>query len=155
VRARPKRGFRTTRSLAGGSPEGAAAPSREYCPRVVARVKEISVNKRLRILAAATAVAFLATGTLSTAEEQAKPPMHMHKSNMDHRSDKEVAIEYQDEATQLREQAQSHRELAQAYRARTAGKVNYGQIAKHCDNLAKFYEDAAREAESISSDLKQ
>jgi len=29
----------------------------------------------------------------------------------------------------------------------------YGQIAGHCDQLAKFYEDAAQEAEAISSGL--
>jgi hypothetical protein len=79
----------------------------------------------------------------------------MHKSDMNHRSDKEVAAESKDEATQLRATAQSHRELAKAYRARTAAKVNYAQIARHCDNLAKFYEDAAKEAEAISSGLNQ
>jgi hypothetical protein len=81
--------------------------------------------------------------------------MHMHKSEMHHRSDKEAAAQYKDEATQLREKAQSHRTLANQYRARTGGKVNYAQIAAHCDNLAKFYENAAKEADAIVSGLAE
>ena len=113
------------------------------------------MNKRHVVFAAVTAVAFLATGTLSVAEEQAKPPMHMHKSSMDHRSDQEAAAEYKDEATQLREKAQSHRALAKAYRARTGAKVNYAQIAGHCEKLAEFYENAAKEADAIASGLNE
>ena len=114
------------------------------------------MNRRLNALVGLTAVALLSTGTLSfAAEEQAKPPMHMHKSDMDHRSDKEVAAEYKDEATTLREKAESHRTLAQQYRTRTGGKADYAQIAKHCDNLSKFYQDAAKEAEAISSGLSK
>lgn len=111
------------------------------------------MNKRLFVFAAATAAALFATGTLAVAEEQAKPPMHMHKSTMDHRTDKEAAAEYKDEATQLREKAESHRALAKAYRARTGGKANYTQIAGHCDKLAEFYEAAAKEAEAVASGL--
>lgn len=113
------------------------------------------MNKRLVTLVTATAVALLATASMSMAEEQAKPPMHMHKSTMDHRTDKEAAVEYKDEATRLREQAESHRALAKAYRARTAGKIDYAQIASHCDKLAAFYDDAAKEADAIASGLKQ
>jgi len=113
------------------------------------------VNKHAVVLAALAVLALLATGTLTLAEEQDKQPMHMQKSDMSHRSDQEVAGEYKDEATQLRERAELHRALANAYRARTAGKVNYAQIARHCDNLAKFYEDAAKEADAITSALKQ
>lgn len=113
------------------------------------------MNRRFNALIGLSAVALLASSSLSFAQGQAKPPMHMHKSEMDHRTDKEVAVEYKDEATTLREKAQSHRALASQYAARTSGKVNYSQIAKHCENLAKFYEDAAREADAISSGLSK
>lgn len=113
------------------------------------------MNRRFYVLLAPSAMALLATGTLTFAQEESKPPMHMHKSQMDHRSDQEVAAEYKDEATQLREKAASHHALATQYRARTGGKVNYTQIAKHCDNLARLYEDAAKEAEAVSSGLHE
>ena len=113
------------------------------------------MKRRFNVLVGLSAMALLAAGTLSFAAEETKPPMHMHKSEMDHRPDKEVAVEYKDEATQLREKADSHRALAHHYRARTGGKVNYAQIADHCDKLAKFYDDAAKEADAISSGLSK
>jgi hypothetical protein len=82
----------------------------------------------------------------------------MHKSEMKHeQSDKEVAADYKSEAQQLREKAASHRKLAELYRTRTSpkGGANFESIAKHCDRLAKFYTDAAKEAESVSSELSK
>lgn len=113
------------------------------------------MNRPLTALVGLSAVTLLATSTLSFAAEPSKPPMHMHKSEMNHRSEQEAAVEYKSEATQLREMAQSHRTLANQYRARTGGKVNYAQIAVHCDNLAKFYENAAQEADAIASGLEK
>lgn len=115
------------------------------------------MNRRFNALVGLSAVALLATSSLSFAQEPAKPPMHMHKSEMDHRSDKEVAVEYKDEATALREKAESHRKLAKLYMGRTPvkGTANYASVAKHCENLAKLYEDAAKEADAISSGLSQ
>jgi hypothetical protein len=112
------------------------------------------MNRR-RSLVGLSAVALVAAGSLSFAAEESKPPMHMHKSEMDHRSDSEVAAEYKSEATQLREKAESHRKLAQLYRTRTPPKsqASYESVAKHCDNLAKFYEQAAKEADAVSSEL--
>ena len=74
---------------------------------------------------------------------------------MDHRSDAEVAKEYKSEATQLREKAESHRKLAELYRGRTPvkGAANFESVAKHCDKLAKLYEDAAKEADAVSGEL--
>lgn len=82
----------------------------------------------------------------------------MHKSQMNHdKHDKAVAAEYKSEAEQLREKAESHRKLAQLYKTRTPpkGRASYANVAKHCENLANFYEQAAREAEAVSSELNQ
>lgn len=115
------------------------------------------MNRRI-VIALATAVTLFG-GTASFAQEQkeSKPPMHMHKSEMDHRSDKEVATEYKSEATQLAQKAESHRKLAQLYRGRTPpkGTANYEPVAKHCDNLAQFYEQAAKEAEGVAAELSK
>lgn len=112
-----------------------------------------------RIIVALTTGAMLLGGTAAFAQEQtdSKPPMHMHKSEMDHRSDKDVATEYKSEATQLREKAASHRKLAKLYRGRTPvkGGANYENVAQHCDQLAKFYEDAAKEAEGVAAELSK
>jgi hypothetical protein len=101
--------------------------------------------------------AWLGVAALSIAEEPAKPPMHMHKADMDHRSDAEVATEYKSEATQLREKAESHRKLAEHYRGRTPlkGTANFENAAKHCDKLAQLYEEAAKEAEDVATELNK
>jgi hypothetical protein len=112
------------------------------------------MNRRLGILSSLTAAAFLAATPAVFAEEQ-KPPMHMHKSEMDHRADKDVAAEYRTEAEQLRAKAESHRKLAKVYQGRTApkGGANYANVVKHCEKLAKSYEDAAKEAEGVAGEL--
>lgn len=81
--------------------------------------------------------------------------MHMHKSDMDHRSDKDVSTEYKTEAEQLRAKAESHRKLAKLYAGRTPpkGGANYANVVKHCEKLAKYYEDAAAEAEGVAAEL--
>jgi hypothetical protein len=96
-------------------------------------------------------------GTAAFADEDAKPPMHMHKSEMNHRSDKEVATQYQDEASQLRAKAESHRKLAKLYRGRTPtkGAANYANVVAHCEQLAQFYENAAKEAEGVAAELNK
>jgi hypothetical protein len=113
------------------------------------------MNRRLNALAGLSALAFLAVAPLGVAQDQqGKPPMHMHKIDMMHATDKEVAAEYKSEATQLREKAEAHRKASQIYRSRgTSGKANYANVAKHCDKLATFYEDAAKEAEGVASEL--
>lgn len=115
------------------------------------------MNPRFNVLLGLSAVAFLAIGPLSLAQEPTKPPMHMHKSEMDHRPDKEVAAEYKTEATQLREKSESHRKLAKLYKGRTPvkGPGDYSNVAKHCENLAKLYADAANEAEAVSTELNK
>ena len=113
------------------------------------------MNRRIGALVGLSAVALLASTSLSLRAEDQKPPMHMHKSDMTHKTDTEVAVIYKDEATQLRENADSHRKLAKNYRARGAGKANYSQIAEHCDKLAKLYDEAAKEAEAVSSGLSK
>ena len=113
------------------------------------------MNIRLSALACLSAASLLTAAPLIYAQEASKPAMHMHKSDMDHRGDQEVATEYKDEATQLREKAESHRKLAKLYTGRTASKgaANYANVVKHCEKLAKYYEDAAKEAEAVAAEL--
>lgn len=115
------------------------------------------MNRFMTALTGVSVATVLAAGTLScAAEPQDTPPMHMHKSDMNHdKPDKEVAAEYKSEATQLREKAASHRKLAQLYKHRTLpkGTANFAAVAKHCENLANYYEQAATEAEAVSSEL--
>lgn len=115
------------------------------------------MNHRM-LIALATGVLLLG-GSAAFAEDrnEAKPPMHMHKSEMDHRTDKEVATDYKSEATQLREKAESHRKLAKLYHGRTPpkGAANYENVAKHCEQLAQYYEDAAKEAEGVAAELSR
>jgi hypothetical protein len=115
------------------------------------------MNRRFSVLVGLSAVALLAAGSVSFAAEETKPPMHMHKSEMDHRKDSEVAAEYKSEATQLREKAESHRKLAELYKTRTPpkGSGSYANVAQHCEKLAKFYEDAAKEADAVSTELSK
>jgi hypothetical protein len=85
------------------------------------------------------------------------PGMHMHKSDMTH-SDADAAVEFKGEAAELRAQAESHRRLAKLYQIRTApaGKAtgaNYSSVAKHCERLAKAYDDAAQAAETAAAEL--
>jgi hypothetical protein len=112
-----------------------------------------------RIVMALVTAATLASGAVAFAQdaEPGKPPMHMHKSAMDHRADADVVKEYKSEAAQLREKAQSHRKLAEHYRGRTPmkGGANYENVARHCDKLAQYYENAAKEAEAVTSELSK
>ena len=102
-----------------------------------------------------SALSLLGAGTVVLAQQEHKPDMHMHKSEMAHRPDKEVAAEYKSEATQLREKAQLHRGMAVQYRTKSPHKSggNYENVAQHCDQLAQSYEDAAKEADEVASEL--
>lgn len=113
------------------------------------------MNARINALLGLSAAALFASSPLGLAKEPATPPMHMHKSDMDHRPDKEAAAEYKTEAAKLREQAESHRKLSKLYAGRTAAKggADFSGVAKHCENLAKLYEDAAKEADAMSTEL--
>lgn len=115
------------------------------------------MNRRIVIALASGAVLLGGSAGFAQEDKQAKPPMHMHKSDMDHRTDKEVATEYKSEATQLREKAESHRKLAKNYRTRSPqkGRANYESVAKHCDKLAQLYEDAAKEADGVAAELSK
>jgi hypothetical protein len=115
------------------------------------------MNRRFSALVGLSAVALLAAGSLSFAAEDTKPPMHMHKSQMDHTKDSDVATEYKTEATQLREKAEHHRKLAAIYKTRTPpkGSGSYAKVAQHCEKLAKYYDDAAKEADAVSSELSK
>ena len=112
------------------------------------------MNRRLGILSSLVAASVLVSTPAAFAEEP-KPPMHMHKSEMDHRSDKEVASEYKTEADQLRAKAESHRKLAHLYKGRTPSKggANYANVVKQCEKLAKYYEEAANEADGLAGEL--
>lgn len=115
------------------------------------------MNRRIVIALATGAMLLGGTATFAQEQKESKPPMHMHKSEMDHRGDKEVATEYKSEAAQLREKAESHRKLAKLYHGRTPpkGTANYENVAKHCEKLAQYYEDAAKEAEGVAAELSK
>lgn len=115
------------------------------------------MNRRIVIAFATGAMLLGGTATFAQEQQDSKPPMHMHKTDMDHPSDKEVATKFTSEATQLREKAESHRKLAQLYRGRTPpkGSGNYENVAKHCEQLAQYYENAAKEAEGIAAELNK
>lgn len=103
------------------------------------------MTRRIVIALATGALLFGATAALAQQED------------MDHRSDKDIAKEYQDEAAWLREQAESHRKLAKLYRGRTPPKatVNYNNVAKHCEKLAQYYDESAKEAEGVAAELSK
>ena len=113
------------------------------------------MNRRIVIAAAAGILALSGTASLAQDEKQGNPPMHMHKSEMNHRKDTDVSGEFKSEATQLREKADSHRKLAQAYRTRSPLKAgaSYENVARHCEQLAQYYDDAAKEADAVASEL--
>ena len=100
------------------------------------------MNRRIGALIGLSAVTLLAAGSLSFAADEVK-------------NDSEVATEYKSEATQLREKAQHHRKLAELYKTRTPvkGSGSYTNVAQHCEKLAKYYEDAAKEADAVYSEL--
>ena len=116
------------------------------------------MNSRIGTLVGLSAVALLAIGSSSFAAEESKPPMHMHKSEMNHsKKDSEAADEYKSEAAQLREKAEHHRKLAAIYKTRSPQKRSgsYANVAQHCEKLAKYYEDAAKEAAAVSLELSK
>lgn len=85
-----------------------------------------------------------------------EPGMHMHKSDATHSlPDADAAKAFKGDATELRAMAASHRKLAALYKGRTSpkGTANYSSVAMHCEQLAKSYEDAAKAADAISSEL--
>ena len=115
------------------------------------------MNRRMSALVCLSALSLLGAGSVVVAQQEHKPDMHMHKSELAHRPDKEAAAEYKSEATQLREKAQLHRGMAAQYRTKTPHKSSgsYENVARHCDKLAQSYEDAAKEADEVASELSK
>ena len=113
------------------------------------------MNRPLSALVGLSAVTLLATSTLSFAAEPSKPPMHMHKSELNHRSEQEAAVEYKSEATQLRETGAISPHVGESVSCANRRQGELRKIAVHCDNLAKFYENAAQEADAIASGLEK
>jgi hypothetical protein len=113
------------------------------------------MNRRMSALVCVSALSLLGAGTAVIAQQEHKPNMHMHKTEMAHRPDKEVAVEYKSEATQLRDKAQLHRGMAEQYRKKTPHKSggSYESVAKHCDQLAQSYETAAKDADEVAAEL--
>jgi hypothetical protein len=112
------------------------------------------MNPRITVLACVSALSLLGAGAV-VAQQEHKPDMHMHKTELAHRPDKEAAVEYKSEATQLREKSQMHRAMADQYRKKTPHKTggSYESVARHCDKLAQSYEDAAKAADEVASEL--
>lgn len=100
------------------------------------------MNRRIIIPLASAATLIVASASFSQAVEP--------------RADADVAAEYESEAAQLREKAQSHRKMAKLYRTQTLPKSGgYENVARHCDRLAQSYENAAKEAESVATELSR
>jgi hypothetical protein len=115
------------------------------------------MNRRMSVLACVSALSMLGAGSAAIADQEHKPDMHMHKTELAHRPDKEVAVEYKSEATHLLEKAQMHRGMAAQYRKKTPHKSSgsYENVARHCDKLAQSYEDAAKEADDVATELSK
>lgn len=136
------------------------------------------MNTDIRPILMSVALLTFTSGFALTAEEehQHKPPavatqegattgehtpgMHMHKSDITHAKDADVAKEFKGDAAHLRAQAESHRKLAKLYTSRTGGggkgtAVNYATVAKHCERLAQSYEEAASAAEDAAAELSK
>lgn len=134
------------------------------------------MNTRRQNILAAFAAMTLAVGVASAAEEahqhkdpipanpsgdtgRHEPGMHMHKSDITHAKPSELAAEFKGEASELRAQAESHRKMASLYRTKVGSSkgapINYEIVAKHCDQLAKKFDEAAAAAESAASELSK
>ncbi len=115
------------------------------------------MNRRMTTLACVSALSLLGFGSVAVAQQEHKPGMHMHKTELAHRPDHEAAAEYKSEAMHLREMAQLHRGMAEQYRKKTPHKSSgsYENVARHCDKLAKSFENAAKEADEVSSELSK
>jgi hypothetical protein len=115
----------------------------------------MNMNRRMSALLCVSALSLLGVGPVAVAQQEHKPDMHMHKSELAHRPDKEVAAEYKSEATQLRDKAQLHRGMAAQYRKKTPHKsgVSYESVARHCDQLAQSFDAAAKEADDLATEL--
>ena len=115
------------------------------------------MNRRMSVLMCVSALSLLGAGTAVIAQQEHKPGMHMHKTELAHRPDKEAAVEFKSEATQLREKSQFHRGMAEQFRKKTPHKSvgSYESVAKHCDTLAQSYEDAAKAADEVAAELSK
>lgn len=115
------------------------------------------MNRRRSVWVCVSALSLLGAGSVAVAQQEHKPGMHMHKTELAHRPDHEAAAEYKSEAMQLREKAQLHRGMATQYRKKTPHKSSgsYENVARHCDKLAKSYEDAAKQADEVASELSR
>jgi hypothetical protein len=102
------------------------------------------MTSRIGALVGLSAVALLAAAPLTFAAEESK-------------KDSEVAAEYKSEAAQLHAKAEHHRKLAEVYKTRTSvkGSGGYANVAQHCEKLAQYYDDAAKEASAVSSELSK
>lgn len=110
-------------------------------------------RSRMLVLAAITSASILGASAFAADE-----PTQSQKSEISQdKSDKEVAAQYNDEAAALSRKAQSHRKLAQHYRHRKPpkGGASYDGVAKHCEKLADLYEQAAKEASAVASELSK
>ena len=113
------------------------------------------MNRQIAVALAAGALMLGSAGSFAEDQDQSKS-MHEHVMPMEHPNGCcSTAAQYKSEAAQLREKAESHRKLAQTYRTRSPakGSGSYENVAKHCDNLAKLYSDAAKEADAMASEL--
>ncbi len=112
---------------------------------------EIIMNKKSSWLVGAIcgmALTFgLSSGGYAVGADQPSSSMQQQiigaKSNGDHEA---LAIQYENEAKELQAKAQAHKEMAKAYdKAGYFGPGGKFDTVRHCNNLARKYEDAAKE----------
>ena len=115
------------------------------------------MNKRSSWLMGAICGAALAFG-LSLggyavgSDEAPSSPMVQKILGAKSKADQEaLAAQYEQEARELQAKAQEHREMARAYdKAGYFGPGGKFDLARHCNNLAKKYEDAAKESLALA-----
>ena len=108
------------------------------------------MNKRSSWFMGAIGIAALALGLslggYAVADEASSSPMVQKILGAKSKADAEaLAAQYEQEARDLQAKAQEHREMAKAYKTGYFGPGGKFDLARHCSNLAKKYEEAAKE----------
>jgi hypothetical protein len=106
------------------------------------------------VFAAGLLAALSGTPSISTAagDENLEALVENAKTAADHEA---IAKIYDDEAVKARAKAEEHRKMGAQYThfeaGGTKGQLAHFNMPKHCANLVKSYEDAAKEAEEMAA----
>lgn len=113
------------------------------------------MNKKIwclgAISGAAVALALSVGGYAIAAGESQSAPMAQQIQNAKTRADHEaLAATYQQEAMELQQKADKHKEMAVAYSKIGFLEEKHGLVT-HCNQLAKKYAEAAKEASEMAA----